>query len=432
MERIFIPGKVVFHIESDDQVGTLHNLKSGMRAYVNIDTIEIIKHLLDGNALETFFPEEILHEEREKLIHESETIIRKLVTDGLLTEKMPNKQGIIKDVKTNPPLRVVFIELTKSCNLRCKHCYVPDCNNNVVLTEKIQIGFSSLCDLISQIDDLGVMEIQFTGGEPFVLPYMLDVIKETNNRLIPCSIFTNGTLLNENFFRYLSQDHHGMIFYVSLDGYQNTHDTFRGSKGAFFKTIKTINRLHEMGYDVRINTSIGRHNILEMPKFIEYIKNEFSGIMHRLVTVEAIGRANMEMTIRAEEFANLLQGSNHTFEFLDSHDSNDNWTTPACGICSSMLFIDAYGNVSFCPTLTQKENPDFLAGNIANDSLKNIWESSSIFNKYRGSQCADVRQCKFSELCKGGCRSRAYLSTGDINSIDRTMCVMYNSKQIKV
>ena len=53
--------------------------------------------------------------------------------------------------------------------------------------------FDDIRDLISQVDELGVMELQLTGGEPFILPYILDIIKEAQSRLIPCSVFTNGT-----------------------------------------------------------------------------------------------------------------------------------------------------------------------------------------------------------------------------------------------
>ena len=165
-----------------------------------------------------------------------------------------------------------------------------------------------------------------------------------------------------------------------------------------------------------------------MRQFIDFVKREF-GVLHRLVTVEPIGRANKEMTITPEEFADFLRESGNTFEFLDSHDSIVDWLTPACGIGSSMLFIDAYGNVSFCPTLTQKENSNFLAGNIKNSPIKDIWEKSSVFKKFRGMQCEKVRQCEFKEICKGGCRSRAYLSTGNLNSPDLAMCFLYKLKQ---
>jgi len=430
MKQIFIPEKVVFHIESDGQVGIIHDLKSGKRAYVNADTIEVVQHLLNGCTLDSFFPaEEIPQKERLELIRQSESVLRNLMLSELLTEKKPGKQGLVKKVTANPPLRVVFVELTKKCNLRCEHCYVPDCSVSKEKAVTTAMTFDDIRDLISQIDELGVMELQLTGGEPFILPYILDIIKGAQSRLIPCSVFTNGTLMTEKIFRYISENNYGLIFYISLDGYQETHDAFRKHRGAFQKTVTTIKRLLQIGCDVRINTSVGRHNIAEMHQFIEFVKNEF-GVLHRLVAVEPIGRANTEMTVSAEEFVNLLQESGNTFEFLDSHDSIADWTTPACGIGSSMLFVDAYGNVSLCPTLTQRENIEFLAGNVTYSSLKDIWENSLVFKKIRGFQCREVEQCRFRELCKGGCRSRAYLASDDINSPDFAMCLLYNAKQI--
>lgn len=427
MKQIFIPEKLVFHIESDEQVGIIHDLKSGKRAYVNADMIEIIQHLVNGHTLNSFFSIKILREKRMKLIQQSESALRELVTAGFLTEKRPNRQGLIKRVTSNPPLRVVFIELTKKCNLRCEHCYVSDCSISTKRENANQMTVDDVCGLISQIDEMGVMELQLTGGEPFILPHILTIIEEAQSRLIPCSIFTNGTLITENIFRYISENNYGLIFYISLDGYQETHDAFRKYQGAFQKTVKTIKRLLQIGCDVRINTSIGKHNIAEMPQFIKFVKNEF-GVLHRLATIEPIGRASTEMTISAKEFSDLLKESGNTYEFLDNHDSISDWSIPACGIGSSMLFIDACGNVSFCPILTHRENPEFLAGNITYFSLKEIWENSLVFKKNRGFQCKEIKQCHFRELCKGGCRSRAYLATGDVNSPDLAMCLLYNMK----
>jgi len=68
MNQIYIPEKVVFYIESDEQVGTIHDLKSGERAYVNANMIEVIRHLFQGNTIDSFFPLEIPQKEREELI----------------------------------------------------------------------------------------------------------------------------------------------------------------------------------------------------------------------------------------------------------------------------------------------------------------------------------------------------------------------------
>lgn len=424
MEKIFIPDKVVLYLEPDGQTGTFHNLATDKKAYVNGDAIEIIKLLTQGMSLVSFFPQELSQKERTNLIQQSEGVISDLTSHGFLTGTRPEKSGRIKQVRSNPPLRVIFIETTKQCNLRCKHCYVPDCDS---FSGKNQITSRDMNCLISQIDDLGVMELQLTGGEFFILPNALEILKEVQGNLVPCSIFTNGTLMTSKIFRYISENNYGLIFYVSLDGHQEVHDVFRRSRGSYQKAVESIKRLLQIGCDVRINTAIGRHNINQMGQFIDFVKNEF-GVLHRLVTVEPIGRADFGMTIAPEEFANLLKDSNNTFEFLDSHDSISDWATPACGMGSSMLFIDAYGNVSFCPTLTQKENPDFLAGNIKNSSIKDIWENSPVFKKFKGMQCVKVSQCKFKELCKGGCRSRAYLSTRNLNSPDLAMCSLYHAR----
>ena len=155
MKRMFIPEKTVFYIEADEQVGTIQNLENRKRAYVNADTIEVIRHLIQGNSLDSFFPVEIPQKERSKLILQSKSVLRELIVNELLTENRPTHQGLIKKVRANPPLRVVFIELTKKCNLRCKHCYVPNCSDYAEHANDSQMTFAKICDLISQVDELG-------------------------------------------------------------------------------------------------------------------------------------------------------------------------------------------------------------------------------------------------------------------------------------
>lgn len=428
MKTVHIPDKVVLYLEDQERVGTFHDLKRDRRAYINADTVEVVLHLTRGGSLNSFFKSVSSLSARKRLISNSDSVIRQLINEGFLLETGSKRRGIIKEVKSSPPLRVVFIETTKKCNLRCRHCYVQGSGSDSEFADVRQINFTDICNLITQIDDLGVMEVQLTGGELFVLPYALDVIRDIQRRLIPCSVFTNGTLMTEDIFDYLAENNHGLIFYISLDGFRKTHDTFRQSPGSFDKAVEAINILLRMDCDVRINTSIGRHNIGEIGRFVQFVRDEF-GTLHRLVSVEPIGRANMEMTISAEEFARVLKDSRNTLEFLDSHDSLSDWYYPACGIGSSMLFVDACGSVSFCPTLTQRENVEFLAGDIFHSSLKEIWENSLSFKRFREMQCVDVGECEFKQLCKGGCRSRAYLLTGNVNSPDLAMCSLYGKQK---
>lgn len=419
IENIFIPEEVVVYIEPVEEMATMHKLEDDERSYINADTLKIIMHLTHGGSLDSFFFSELSDQRKSDYIEKSKEIINSLLEANFITACKPRKQGLIKKVKTDPPLRVVFLELTKKCNLKCKHCYLGDSNDIKTPNNDLEID-----NLISQIDELGVMEVQLTGGEPFLVPYMPKVIQELQKRMIPCSIFTNGTIMPENFLEYLSKNNNGLIFYISLDGFPEVHDFFRGKTGTYQKTVETIKKLLKLNCDVRINTSVGRHNYDQISSFIDFVKNEFN-VLHRLVNIEPIGNANEEMAISTEDFAGILKRNNNSCEFLDNHDGIHDWISPACGIGSSMLFIDAYGNVSFCPTLTQRENPNFLAGNINKDSLKNIWENSQLFKNYKKIQCEEIENCPYKEKCKGGCRSRAYLNTGNINAPDFAMCELY-------
>lgn len=406
-------------------MGTFHNLNTGNKCYVNSDTLEVLQHLFDGGTIESFFPHDIPIDIRSTLLSRTLETIKDLEESGVITSVVGHEEGKVKNVNTLPPLRVVFIETTKQCNLRCGHCYVPDCSVGLkTISQNTQLTNEDIFGIVEQLDSMGVMEVQLTGGEFFILPHALEVIQDLQSRLVPCSIFTNATIIGKDAMDHFSRNHDGLIFYVSLDGFEKSHNFLRGTKNAFQKTVSTIRQLMAFGCDVRINTAISRQNLSEMRGFMDYVRTEF-GVLHRLIAVDPIGRADSSMTISAEEFSILLKSGDGNLEFLDSHDSVGDWLTPACGVGSSMLFVDAYGNVSFCPTLTQNENPAFLAGNIHRSSIKDIWEQSPVFTELRGVQCNEIADCASREVCKGGCRSKTYLSTGKLNLPDKTMCALY-------
>ena len=73
-----------------------------------------------------------------------------------------------------------------------------------------------------------------------------------------------------------------------------------------------------------------------------------------------------------------------------------------------------------------------LLGNIQlgtiTDGIENIWENSKILMEYRSHTIADIEKCntcKNVNVCKGGCRARAYFINGSILACDPVSCKMY-------
>ena len=97
---------------------------------------------------------------------------------------------------------------------------------------------------------LGVKELYFTGGEPFLHPEMTEILAE---HLVhaPCTVLTNGTLLPADriadLARLSKSSRHSLELRVSLDGWRaEDHDRFRGT-GSFERTLAGLAALSAAG-----------------------------------------------------------------------------------------------------------------------------------------------------------------------------------------
>src|SRR5437879_370096 len=123
------------------------------------------------------------------------------------------------------------------CNLECAHCFVSAGPGND------RHGLMSRDDVRRSVADgvaLGVREIYFTGGEPFLHPDMLGILEDTL-AWAPCTVLTNGTLFTrarlEALGRLSDASRYSLELRVSLDGDDaRTHDAVRGA-GTFARTL---------------------------------------------------------------------------------------------------------------------------------------------------------------------------------------------------
>lgn len=130
-------------------------------------------------------------------------------------------------------------DITKRCNLRCKHCrstdYYEGKQGEQIQDLSTEEAFQTLNDLAKN----GVNRIHFLGGEPFMRPDLLKIVKYASTLGIVCSINTNGTLLTDEIIDQLF-DSHVYLLTFSLDGASpETNDRIRG-EGVFNKVCANI------------------------------------------------------------------------------------------------------------------------------------------------------------------------------------------------
>jgi pyruvate-formate lyase-activating enzyme len=128
------------------------------------------------------------------------------------------------------------------CNLSCTHCFVscgPGDLHHPLMTR------AEVAARVAEGLALGVREVYFTGGEPFMHPEMLGILEDTL-RSAPCTILTNGTLFTtarlEALRRLGDASRYALELRVSLDGRDaRTHDAFRGA-GSFERALDGLRR----------------------------------------------------------------------------------------------------------------------------------------------------------------------------------------------
>jgi len=133
------------------------------------------------------------------------------------------------------------------CNLACTHCFVR-CGPGE--TRHDFMSRAEVAAVVTEAAGMGVKEIYFTGGEPFLHDDLETILADTL-LVAPCTVLTNGTLLLARRVAALASlartSRYSLEIRVSLDGADAAaHDAFRG-EGAFRRALDGVRSLAAAG-----------------------------------------------------------------------------------------------------------------------------------------------------------------------------------------
>lgn len=176
--------------------------------------------------------------------------------------------------KPQPPFRLM-LSITSKCNLQCKFCDKRSVKKKDLLKD------SEILFLIKEAKNLGIKEVHISGGgEPFMRKNILrKTMKEIKKNCMKGVVVTNGTLLERKDIEMLIKIRWDEVNF-SLDGYRaDIHDSLRGVKGSFKKTVETIRLLSKIKKvrgthfpSITISTLITNKNYTSIEKFISLCK----------------------------------------------------------------------------------------------------------------------------------------------------------------
>lgn len=176
--------------------------------------------------------------------------------------------------------------ITNRCNLNCPHCY----RNSKINDDLVKLPLERIYSLLDEMEIYRVRSLKITGGEPFLVPELFDIIQYASKKRIHIAVLTNATLpLNEKWLKLLQSEN--IALGVSLDGARaESHEAIRG-KGSFRKTMSNLKKLSQYKINFAITFSVSTYNVNEIIDVVELAANELHANKITFNFVEEIGRA---------------------------------------------------------------------------------------------------------------------------------------------
>lgn len=164
---------------------------------------------------------------------------------------------------------VVVWNSTRTCNLRCRHCYMSsDARKyqNELTTDEAK-------KFIDDLAEFNVPVLLFSGGEPLIRPDFFELAAYAEKKGIRPTLSTNGTLITPEVARKIKDIGVGYVG-ISLDGLREVNDKFRGKKGAFVAAMNGIKNCVAVDQRVGLRFTINHHNIQELENIFDFIEAE--------------------------------------------------------------------------------------------------------------------------------------------------------------
>lgn len=150
-------------------------------------------------------------------------------------------------------IKTLWFNTGTLCNLACKNCYIESSPTNDRL---VYLTKNDVAEYLSEIDPITTPSIGLTGGEPFLNPSIIEILKT-------CLDHGHEVLVLTNANRVLKKHQHSLLellkeygsklqLRVSLDHFsKEVHEQERGPN-TFERTLEQTKWLYESGFNISI------------------------------------------------------------------------------------------------------------------------------------------------------------------------------------
>ena len=350
------------------------------------------------------------------------------------------------------PLLVIW-EVTRACELACRHCRADAIN----WRHPRELTLPEGKKLLEQVRAMGTPIVVLTGGDPIQRDDLESLIAHGKSLGLRMGTIPAGTpRLTRERIRSLRTAGIDQVAF-SIDGPSaQKHDDFRRVEGSFDLTIQGARWAREEDIPLQINTVLSQFNFHDFDALAELVES-LGIVFWEVFFLVPTGRGAVLQSCTAEQFEVLfdklyalsrrapfmvkLTEGQHFRRFVlqqegvepgrpDARPAQAREIKPSSdhrvigtssrvvNAGSGFCFVDHLGDIypsGFLP---------FVAGNVRHDDVARIYRTNPVFLELRNPALLKGKcgRCEFKHVC-GGSRSRAHAVHGDYLA-EEPLCIL--------
>lgn len=438
---IVLSNEIVFNVDNEAYI---YQGLSGM--IVALDPVsEAIIHFMQKNK--TVDREVVIDELANQYSPEHiENAINELLEAAILYEQGERSHPLVRTTQVpnaeNLPIATLVLHLINSCNLGCAYCYAGDGEYGAPQkamseeTAKAAIDF-----LIKESRDLNEISVILFGGEPFLnWKQLKNVVEygekeaEKAGKSINFSLTTNGTLLNDERIQFIVDHNIGVS--VSMDGDEETHDTWRPFKngaGSYKQISNNVKKLlaKKSGKPVAARVTLTK----DFPNIRQTLEHLLELGFHEVGFAPVTETDEILMLSRPELMRLLDQFEQLAHDFVQHVKENkylgfsnlcnllgelhEGQSKPyGCGAGLGFMAVSPSGDLYLCHRFN--EDAEVQLGNIY-DGIDRV-RQQQLLEDLHVDQKTTCSRCPLKHSCAGGCYFEARERMGEITSPNLHYC----------
>lgn len=318
-------------------------------------------------------------------------------------------------VRPSAPVFAYF-EITKRCNLHCKHCYLS--------TDSQDISTAKVKYLLDELAAHNLLMLCILGGEPFIRADFFELLEYARKKGFKVIIVTNGTLLDENKLLRLRDIGIDRLAF-SLEGSSPQKHNFIRGDNVFQAVIKNIRLAVSIGVPVEISFTLDKESFTEFDSMCSLAK-ELKVPRIAISEFKKVGtglKYSSRLAFTPSQVCKIYMRG----RFFNRKRGNLKVCIPRnCDAGFTICKIDPAGFVTPCLFL------DVPFGNILKDRLSSVWNSNKFkdflnLNNFK----PPCRWCPLKTRCQGFCRAETYSARGDYFAANPNCIITKGYEKIK-